>query len=189
MLLVGIIVAIVIFLQVLSFWKTLKRMGIFSRIFEETSPWGIQTSNYGQTVAGISGKGNSVFYQIKDSINDYLGNSQGSVIDYNILKDSVDRNCESVEDEINAQMPVPLYCGLAGTMAGVIVGLFSLLFEDSISNLMVSGGMSVQAASVAMDGAENGKNDLLAGVPMAMFAIFLGRQARIRKVWGELLVK
>ena len=110
MLLVGIIVAIVIFLQVLSFWKNLKRMGIFSRIFEETSSWGIQTSNYGQTVAGIRGKGNSVFYQIKDSINDYLGNSQGSVIDYNILKDSVDRNCESVEDEINAQMPVPLYC-------------------------------------------------------------------------------
>lgn len=174
MLLVGIIVAIVIFLQVLSFWKNLKRMGIFSRIFEETSSWGIQTSNYGQTVAGIRGKGNSVFYQIKDSINDYLGNSQGSVIDYNILKDSVDRNCESVEDEINAQMPVPLYCGLAGTMAGVIVGLFSLLFEDSISNLMVSGGKSVQAASVAMDGAANGINDLLAGVAMAMIASILG---------------
>lgn len=174
MLLVGIIVAIVIFLQVLFFWKNLKRMGIFSRIFEETSSWGIQTSNYGQTVAGIRGKGNSVFYQIKDSINDYLGNSQGSVIDYNILKDSVDRNCESVEDEINAQMPVPLYCGLAGTMAGVIVGLFSLLFEDSISNLMVSGGKSVQAASVAMDGAANGINDLLAGVAMAMIASILG---------------
>ena len=174
MLLVGIIVAIVIFLQVLFFWKNLKRMGIFSRIFEETSSWGIQTSNYGQTVAGIRGKGYSVFYQIKDSINDYLGNSQGSVIDYNILKDSVDRNCESVEDEINAQMPVPLYCGLAGTMAGVIVGLFSLLFEDSISNLMVSGGKSVQAASVAMDGAANGINDLLAGVAMAMIASILG---------------
>lgn len=174
MLLVGFIVAIVIFFQVLSFWKNLKRMGTFSRIFEKSSSWGIQTSNYGQMVAGIKGEGNSVFYQIKDSINDYLGNSQGSVIDYNILKDSVDRNCESVEDEINAQMPVPLYCGLAGTMAGVIVGLFSLLFEDSISNLMVSGGKSVQAASVAMNGAANGINDLLAGVAMAMIASILG---------------
>lgn len=174
MLLVGFIVLVVIFFQVLSFWKNLKRMGTFSRIFEKSSSWGIQTSNYGQTVAGIQGKGNSVFYQIKDSINDYLGNSQGSVIDYNILKDSVDRNCESVEDEINAQMPVPLYCGLAGTMAGVIVGLFSLLFEDSISSLMVSGGKSVQAASAAMDGAANGINDLLAGVAMAMIASILG---------------
>lgn len=174
MLLVGFIVVLVIFFQVLSFWKNLKRMGTFSRIFEESSSWGIQTSNYGQTVAGIRGEGNSVFYQIKDNINDYLGNSQGSVIDYNILKDSVDRNCESIEDEINAQMPVPLYCGLAGTMAGVIVGLFSLLFEDSISNLMVSGGKSVQAATAAMNGAANGINDLLAGVAMAMIASILG---------------
>lgn len=174
MLLVGFIVAIVIFFQALSFWKNLKRMGTFSRIFEKASSWGIQTSNYGQTVAGIRGEGNSVFYQIKDSINDYLENSQGSVIDYNILKDSVDRNCESVEDEINAQMPVPLYCGLAGTMAGVIVGLFSLLLEDSISNLMVSGGKTVQAASAAMNGAANGINDLLAGVAMAMIASILG---------------
>lgn len=174
MLIVGFIVALVVLLQVLSFWKNLKRMGTFSRIFEKSSSWGIQTSNYGQTVAGIRGEGNSVFYQIKDNINDYLGNSQGSVIDYNILKDSVDRNCESIEDEINAQMPVPLYCGLAGTMAGVIVGLFSLLLEDSISNLMVSGGKSVQAATVAMNGAANGINDLLAGVAMAMIASILG---------------
>lgn len=174
MVIVGLIVALVIFFQVLSFWKNLKRMGTFSRIFEKSSSWGIQTSNYGQTVAGIRGEGNSVFYQIKDNINDYLGNSQGSVIDYNILKDSVDRNCESIEDEINAQMPVPLYCGLAGTMAGVIVGLFSLLLEDSISNLMVSGGKSVQAATTAMNGAANGINDLLAGVAMAMIASILG---------------
>ena len=174
MVIVGSIVALVVLLQVLSFWKNLKRMGTFSRIFEKSSSWGIQTSNYGQTVAGIRGEGNSVFYQIKDNINDYLGNSQGSVIDYNILKDSVDRNCESIEDEINAQMPVPLYCGLAGTMAGVIVGLFSLLLEDSISNLMVSGGKSVQAATVAMNGAANGINDLLAGVAMAMIASILG---------------
>ena len=39
---------------------------------------------------------------------------------------------------------------------------------------MVSGGKSVQAASVAMDGAANGINDLLAGVAMAMIASILG---------------
>ena len=149
-------------------------MHTFRDIFSAPSSWAVQINEDGQTVSGINGEGNSVFKLIKDNINDYLGNSQGSVIDYNILKDAVDRNCETIEDEINAQMPVPLYCGLAGTMAGVIVGLFSLLSEDSISNLMTSGSKSVESATLAMNGAASGINDLLAGVALAMVASILG---------------
>lgn len=174
MIVVGIIVFIVIAFQVSFFWKNLKRMHTFRDIFSSPSSWAVQINEDGQTVSGINGEGNSVFKLIKDNINDYLGNSQGSVIDYNILKDAVDRNCETIEDEINAQMPVPLYCGLAGTMAGVIVGLFSLLSEDSISNLMTSGSKSVESATLAMNGAANGINDLLAGVALAMVASILG---------------
>lgn len=174
MIVVGIIVFIVIAFQVSFFWKNLKRMHTFRDIFSAPSSWAVQINEDGQTVSGINGEGNSVFDLIKDNINDYLGNSQGSVIDYNILKDAVDRNCETIEDEINAQMPVPLYCGLAGTMAGVIVGLFSLLSEDSISNLMTSGSKSVESATLAMNGAASGINDLLAGVALAMVASILG---------------
>ena len=174
MIVVGIIVFIVIAFQVSFFWKNLKRMHTFRDIFSSPSSWAVQINEDGQTVSGINGEGNSVFKLIKDNINDYLGNSQGSVIDYNILKDAVDRNCETIEDEINAQMPVPLYCGLAGTMAGVIVGLFSLLSEDSISSLMTSGSKSVESATLAMNGAASGINDLLAGVALAMVASILG---------------
>lgn len=174
MIVVGIIVFIVIAFQVSFFWKNLNRMHTFRDIFSAPSSWAVQINEDGQTVSGINGEGNSVFKLIKDNINDYLGNSQGSVIDYNILKDAVDRNCETIEDEINAQMPVPLYCGLAGTMAGVIVGLFSLLSEDSISNLMTSGSKSVESATLAMNGAASGINDLLAGVALAMVASILG---------------
>lgn len=171
---VAIIVGIVILFQLSFFIKNLKRMSTFSNVFSLPSTWSVKTGEYGQTVEGIYGKGNSVFYLIKNNINDYLSNSQGSVIDYNILKDSVDRNCETIEDEINAQMPVPLYCGLAGTMAGVIVGLYSLLKEDSISSLMVSGSKSVEQTAQAMNGAASGINDLLAGVALAMVASILG---------------
>lgn len=174
MIVVGIIVFIVIAFQVSFFWKNLKRMHTFRNIFSAPSSWAIKTNEDRQTVSGIKGDGNSIFELIKDNINDYLGNSQGSVIDYNILKDAVDRNCETIEDEINAQMPVPLYCGLAGTMAGVIVGLFSLLHEDSISSLMTSGSKSVESATLAMNGAASGINDLLAGVALAMVASILG---------------
>lgn len=174
MIVVGIIVLVVIAFQVSFFVKNLKRMLMFRNIFSAPSSWAIKTNEDRQTVSGIKGDGNSIFELIKDNINDYLGNSQGSVIDYNILKDAVDRNCETIEDEINAQMPVPLYCGLAGTMAGVIVGLFSLLHEDSISSLMTSGSKSVESATLAMNGAASGINDLLAGVALAMVASILG---------------
>lgn len=174
MIVVEIIVLVVIAFQVYFFVKNLKRMLTFRNIFSAPSSWAIKTNEDRQTVSGIKGDGNSIFELIKDNINDYLGNSQGSVIDYNILKDAVDRNCETIEDEINAQMPVPLYCGLAGTMAGVIVGLFSLLSEDSISNLMTSGSKSVESATLAMNGAASGINDLLAGVALAMVASILG---------------
>lgn len=174
MIVVEIIVFVVIAFQVSFFVKNLKRMLTFRNIFSAPSSWAIKTNEDRQTVSGIKGDGNSIFELIKDNINDYLGNSQGSVIDYNILKDAVDRNCETIEDEINAQMPVPLYCGLAGTMAGVIVGLFSLLSEDSISNLMTSGSKSVESATLAMNGAASGINDLLAGVALAMVASILG---------------
>ncbi len=174
MIVVILIVIVVIFFQALFFSKNWKRMYTFRNIFSAPSSWTVQTNEDSHTVSGINGEGNSVFKLIKDNINDYLGNSQGSVIDYNILKDAVDRNCETVEDEINAQMPVPLYCGLAGTMAGVIVGLFSLLSEDSIASLMTSGSKSVEDATLAMNGAASGINDLLAGVALAMIASIVG---------------
>lgn len=174
MIVVGIIVAIVIAFQVIFFVKNWMRMRTFRDIFSSPFSWAVQTNEDRQTVSGISGYGNSVFSLIKSNINDYLSHSQGSVIDYNILKDAVDRNCETIEDEINAQMPVPLYCGLAGTMAGVIVGLYSLLSEDSIASLMTSGSKSVEDAALAMNGAASGINDLLAGVALAMVASIVG---------------
>lgn len=173
MYIVAAVVLLVIILQVRSFLSNRKAMKKFGNIFLDDTSWGIENDSYG-LVSGISGKGNDVFNTIKDNINKYLGNSKGAVIDYNILKDSVDRNVETIEDQINAQMPVPLYFGLAGTMAGVIVGLTSLLLEGSISSLMGSGSQNAGAAAVAMSGAANGINDLLAGVALAMVASILG---------------
>ncbi len=171
---VVIIVLVVIAFQVYFFYKNLKRMLSFRKIFFISYSWGVRRNTNTNTVSGIDGKGNDVFVLIKNTINDYLDHSQGAIIDYNILKDAVDRNCETIEDEINAQMPIPLYCGLAGTMAGVIVGLFSLLSEDSIACLMTSGSKSVENAALAMNGAASGINDLLAGVACAMIASILG---------------
>lgn len=165
--LVPIIVLIIVVLQFFFFVKNIIRMNEYKRIFREEKSWGIDHDSETKFVSGIYGKGNKVFLSIKDSINKYLRNNSGSVIDFHLLKDAIDRNCDSVENDINTLTPVPLYCGLAGTMAGVIIGLYSLLKTGSITNLLSSGQGDFGTAAA-------GVNDLLAGVAWAMLASICG---------------
>lgn len=166
-LLVPLIVATIIVLQIFFFVKNVLRMREYKKIFAEEKSWGIAHNPETNFVSGIYGRGNKVFESIKDSINKYLENNSGSVIDFSLLKDAVDRHCDSVENDINTLTPTPLYCGLAGTMAGVIVGLFSLLTTGSITALLSSGSGNFGTAA-------EGVNDLLAGVAWAMFASIIG---------------
>ncbi len=166
-LLVPIIVATIIVLQIFFFVKNVLRMREYKKIFAEEKSWGIAHNPETKFVSGIYGRGNKVFESIKDSINKYLENNSGSVIDFSLLKDAVDRHCDSVENDINTLTPTPLYCGLAGTMVGVIVGLSSLLTTGSITALLSSGSGNFGTAA-------EGVNDLLAGVAWAMLASIMG---------------
>ena len=166
-LLVPIIVAFIIALQIFFFVKNVLRMRDYKKIFAEENSWGIAHNPETNFVSGIYGRGNNVFESIKDSINKYLENNSGSVIDFSLLKDAVDRHCDSVENDINTLTPTPLYCGLAGTMAGVIVGLGSLITTGSITDLLSSGSGNFGTAA-------EGVNDLLSGVAWAMLASIMG---------------
>ena len=166
-LLVPIIVAVIIAIQIFFFIKNVLRMREYKKIFAEEKSWGIAHNTETKFVSGIYGRGNNVFESIKDSINKYLENNSGSVIDFSLLKDAVDRHCDSVENDINTLTPTPLYCGLAGTMAGVIVGLSSLITTGSITDLLSSGSGDFGSAA-------SGVNDLLSGVAWAMLASIMG---------------
>lgn len=166
-LLVPVIVAAIIVLQIFFFIKNVLRMREYKEFFSKASSWGIVHNPFTKFVSGIYGQGNLVFDSIKDSINKYLENNSGSVIDFSLLKDAVDRHCDSVENDINTLTPTPLYCGLAGTMAGVIVGLSSLLTTGSITALLSSGSGNFGTAA-------EGVNDLLTGVAWAMLASIAG---------------
>lgn len=166
-LLVLLIVVAIIALQIFFFVKNVLRMREYKEIFVEESSWGIAHNPETKFVSGIYGRGNKVFESIKDSINKYLENNSGSVIDFSLLKDAVDRHCDSVENDINTLTPTPLYCGLAGTMAGVIVGLGSLITTGSITDLLSSGSSDFGSAA-------SGVNDLLSGVALAMLASIMG---------------
>ena len=164
---VPIIVLAIILLQVMFFIKNVRRMVEYKDIFKEETTWGIAHNDETGFVSGIFGVGNAIFSSITDSINKYLSNNAGSVIDFSLLKDAVDRHCDSVENDINTLTPVPLYCGLAGTMVGVIIGLGSLLTTGSITALLSSGQGNFGDAA-------NGVNDLLEGVAWAMVASICG---------------
>lgn len=167
LLLEPLIIVIIVAIQVYFFVKNVFRMKEYKQIFTEEKSWDIAHNPETNFVSGIKGQGNKIFESIKDSINKYLENNSGSVIDFSLLKDAVDRHCDSVENDINTLTPVPLYCGLAGTMAGVIIGLSSLLTSGSIKDLLSSGSGSFGAAA-------NGVNDLLSGVAWAMLASICG---------------
>ena len=146
-------------------------MNQFSKIFSEESSWRLRRNEQTNLVDGVYGAGNMIFESIKNSINKYLGNNCGSVIDFGLLKDAVDRHCDSVENDIATQTPIPLYWGLAGTMAGVIIGLTDLLKSDAILTLMGSSGGVINVAS---QNAATGINALLSGVAWAMLASIIG---------------
>lgn len=173
-LIVPIIVIVIICIQILFFVLNLIRMHEFRDIFKHESSWRIEKSEDTGFVFGIEGSGNNVFGSIKLSINKYLENNSGSVIDFHLLKDAADRHCDSVENDINTQTPIPLYCGLMGTMAGVILGLVPLILSGALIYLL-GGELSDGISKEEMDNlAASGINELLAGVAWAMAASICG---------------
>lgn len=171
---VPIVVFAIICVQILFFVLNLSRMYEFRDVFKFESSWRIDKNEETGFVCGIEGSGNKIFGSIKLSINKYLSNNSGSVIDFHLLKDAADRHCDSVENDISTQTPIPLYCGLAGTMAGVILGLIPLISSGALIYLL-GGELSLNISKEEMDNlAASGINELLAGVAWAMAASICG---------------
>lgn len=171
---VPIVVFAIICVQILFFVLNLYRMYEFKDVFKFESSWRIDKNEETGFVCGIEGSGNRIFSSIKLSINKYLSNNSGSVIDFHLLKDAADRHCDSVENDISTQTPIPLYCGLAGTMAGVILGLIPLISSGALIYLL-GGELSLNISKEEMDNlAASGINELLAGVAWAMAASICG---------------
>lgn len=163
---IAIVVAIII-LQTYFFVKNQKRLAQFSEIFNVRDTWGLRHNPETGLVDGLFGSGNEIFVDIIDSINKYLEHNAGSVIEFGLLKDAVDRHCDAIEEDIHTLTPLPLYWGLAGTMAGVIVGLLDLLFSGAIGSMMDSTMESQTSVGSGIVG-------LLGGVAAAMFASIFG---------------
>ena len=86
-------------------------------------------------------------------INVYLVKNKGATIDFHLIKDIVDKHTETTQNEIENRIPAPLYLGLAATMLGIIIGLFSVNFDkgsDALNAIqpLINGVKWAMSASV-----------------------------------------
>ena len=73
-----------------------------------------------------------ILFQIVQAINSYLLKNKGATGDFLLIKDIVERYCDTKHEEIETQLPMPLYMGLMGTMLGIIIPNRSLGFPSVV---------------------------------------------------------
>ena len=120
----------------------------------------------------ISTHKNKILDEILQSLNYYLEKNKGAANDYHLIKDIVDRHCDTYEEEISAQVPIPLFIGLAGTMIGILIGVLFLVFYGNLEALL-----NVSETVKSDPNAQNGMTgiiELLGGVGLAMISSFFG---------------
>ena len=114
------------------------------------------------TVVKLTGEeSHPILAEIENAINTYLLHNKGATSDFNLIKDIVERYTSAVQREIDSLTPIPLYLGLMGTVAGIVIGLALIaLTGDGFE------------AFVAQPDAVIGS--LMSGVALAMLASFIG---------------
>lgn len=165
-----VLVAIIVVLQSKSFFNNKKEIQCFKEIFPNSDEnYSLEYYSNTKIIKGIDSKIKTpVFNTIINSINNYISNNKGAVSDFHLIKDIVDRNCDSKEEEVYSQIPIPIYLGLAGTMLGILAGVGSLVSTGALSGIINSTNTS------NVDIGIKGINALLGGVALAMISSILG---------------
>lgn len=97
-----------------------------------------------------------------DDINSYLLYNKNKTYDYHILKEIVNRNSQSLEDEVDTMLTVPLYWGLIATIFGIAFGIVMFAWKD-LANLIAGSNMDPEGIKI-----------LLTDVGIAMVASLAG---------------
>lgn len=104
---------------------------------------------------------NKIATNISESLNSYLLNNYGAVVNFSIIKDMLDREIDVHDDEISNLIPTPLYLGLAATMFGIIMGLWAM---PEINNTQFT-----QSINSLIDGVKYAMSASLSGLFMTTF--------------------
>lgn len=94
-----------------------------NKIIESEAEYGNNTKVFTYTQSNSK---NEILHRIKNSLNGYLVSNFGAPVNFSIIKDIIDREVDTLDEEINQSVSVPLYLGLAATMFGIIYGFFGI---------------------------------------------------------------
>jgi len=181
-LLIGIIIIGIVILQIASFLQNRKTIGQIKRIFPASENDFLFEKEEEVKNADLvikSQSRNSILDVIISSINNYLVRNKGAVNDFHLMKDIVDRNCDSKEEEIYSQIPVPLYLGLAGTMLGILIGIGFLVFGGGLKDLLYSSnGSSAKGVETLLGGVALAMICSINGIILTTFSSLLAKNAK-----------
>ncbi len=162
--LISIAIIVIIYFQLDFFNQNRQKLRQLKDIFPNNLHDTISTEEIEGAVVINSESESQTFTAIVTTLNDYLIENKGAASDFHLMKDVVDRNCDSVEEEISTLTPIPLYFGLIGTMFGILIG---------VGFLVISGGIqSLISANSTNSG--SGIIELLGGVALAMISSISG---------------
>ena len=107
-------------------------------------------------IPGSKTKNSDIMKTIVGYLNVYLIKNRGASMDFHIIKDIVDKHTENLETQIENRIPAPLYLGLAATMIGIIIGLFSVDFGGDGRDAMDAIQPLIDGVKLAMVGSVSG---------------------------------
>ena len=110
----------------------------------------------------VNNSASGKFKNTLDDINSYLIYNKNKTYDYHILKEIVNRNSQSLEDEVDTMLTVPLYLGLIATIFGIAFGIVVFAWKD-LANLLA--GVNMNPTGIRI---------LLTDVGIAMIASLAG---------------
>ena len=125
---VATIVIAVIAWQFTSYRANERRIDRIKHLFPEHNNSVVVKTNDITTI--YNGDASGEFKETLEDINSYLAKNKNKTFDYHILKEIVDRNSQSLEDEVDTMLSTPLYLGLIATIFGIAFGVVVFAWKD-----------------------------------------------------------
>lgn len=141
--LIAVVVGMVLYFQ----WRARRELKRLNEVLKGMMPWEDVYAEAGSTSACEELGGNREMMQQVDR---YIRANKTMAPNFDIVKDIVERSTSEVDEQIRVLLPMPLYYGLCGTIAGIVLGLIPLIKEQS--NLMESISSLLLGVAIAMTG-------------------------------------
>lgn len=159
---VAAIVIVVLILQHKTYNGNENKIDEIRNLFPSTNTASIEFLEEPDMPVLVDGSASDKFKATLDDINSYLAHNKNKTYDYQILKEIVNRNSQSLEDEVDTMLTVPLYWGLIATILGIAFGIIIFAWKD-LANLLSGSNMNPEGIKI-----------LLTDVGIAMVASLAG---------------